>query len=125
MDHLSEQAIAALARHLDEAEARIGKELETAQRASSDLPVGEVEDEADVAFDTETKAMGEAMLQRHLAQLRDIAAARERIKAGVYGVCADCGSEIDYARLEAYPTAKRCTACQRHHERLFAPEAAA
>lgn len=125
MDHLSEQAIAVLAKQLDEAEVRIAKELEDAERASHDLPVGEVEDEADVAFDTETKAMGEAMLQRHLAQLRDIAAARERIKTGVYGVCADCGSEIDYARLAAYPAAKRCTVCQRHHERLFAPEAAA
>ena len=35
-----------------------------------------------------------------------------------YGECADCGNPIPYARLVAYPAAKRCVACQERTERL-------
>ena len=43
------------------------------------------------------------------------------IAAGRYGVCIDCGTAIDFKRLEAYPTAKRCIACQQRRERTRAP----
>ncbi len=39
---------------------------------------------------------------------------------GRYGVCVDCGAEIGYEPLLAYPTAKRCIACQRQHEMTYA-----
>jgi RNA polymerase-binding transcription factor DksA len=32
-------------------------------------------------------------------------------------VCVDCGASVGYERLEAYPTAKRCLACQQAHEK--------
>ena len=50
------------------------------------------------------------------ADVRDILAARLRMNAGTYGTCVDCGEAIGYQRLLAYPTAKRCIACQREHE---------
>ena len=40
-------------------------------------------------------------------------AALERINAGTFGVCIDCGSQIQVGRLMAYPYFSRCTACQR------------
>ena len=40
----------------------------------------------------------------------------EEIAAGDYGVCIDCGNAIPYARLAAYPSAKRCVRCQQRHE---------
>ena len=39
-------------------------------------------------------------------------AALNRIKAGTYGVCPDCGAEIPAQRLEAVPTALRCMPCE-------------
>ena len=45
-------------------------------------------------------------------------AALERIQVGTYGICTDCGISIPPARLNAYPTAKRCVDCQslsEHH----------
>lgn len=59
-----------------------------------------------------------AMNEHETAKLGDIAAALERIQAGTYGVCTDCGVSIPPARLHAYPTAKRCIDCQaqvEHH----------
>ncbi|MDN3517348.1 TraR/DksA family transcriptional regulator [Aquisalimonas lutea] len=59
----------------------------------------------------------EVDLQRDTEELRDIEQALERIHAGTYGYCVDCGDEVAVARLRAYPTAKRCLECQELHER--------
>ena len=59
-----------------------------------------------------------AINEHETAELGDIEAAMERMDAGTYGQCADCGVTIPPARLNAYPTAKRCIDCQtlaEHH----------
>ncbi|MGX6566661.1 TraR/DksA C4-type zinc finger protein [Cupriavidus necator] len=56
-------------------------------------------------------------------RLADIDAARARMQHGQYGACIDCGEPIPFSRLQAYPTAKRCTACQSRRERLYARQA--
>ena len=61
-----------------------------------------------------------ADIDRHIEEIRDIDAALIRIAGHNYGVCCDCGVEIDAQRLEAYPTAKRCLACQSRHEKTHA-----
>lgn len=57
-----------------------------------------------------------AELQQELTGLADVEAAQQRITDGSYGECQDCGADIDPRRLDAYPTAKRCLACQARHE---------
>jgi DnaK suppressor protein len=63
-----------------------------------------------------------AMLDRQIQGLRDIEAAFRRIKEGEYGVCIDCGDDIGFTRLQAYPTAKRCIVCQEKREREYVQE---
>ena len=63
-----------------------------------------------------------AMIDRHIQEIRDIEAARARIKDDRFGICADCGQEISFERLLAYSTAKRCLACQRQRERTYVHE---
>jgi DnaK suppressor protein len=53
-----------------------------------------------------------AMNEHETAELGDIEAALQRLQAGTYGQCTDCGVTIPPARLNAYPTAKRCIDCQ-------------
>jgi len=60
-----------------------------------------------------------AQLDRHIEAMRDIEAALQRVKNGNYGVCIDCGDDIAFARLQAYPTAKRCIVCQEKREREY------
>jgi RNA polymerase-binding transcription factor DksA len=57
-----------------------------------------------------------AIIDRHVEEIRDIDAALLRIASGSYGRCADCSELIDAARLDAYPTAKRCHRCQSRRE---------
>ncbi len=58
----------------------------------------------------------DAELQRAARELQDVDSALQRIGAGTYGRCSDCGVGIPAARLAAYPTAKRCLPCQTAHE---------
>lgn len=64
-----------------------------------------------------------AEVARDAAELQDILAAESRIVAGNYGQCIDCDEPIPYARLNAYPTAKRCLRCQQVREATRAPTA--
>ena len=49
--------------------------------------------------------------------LAEIDAALERIEAGTYGICTNCGKEIPAERLEAIPYATLCIDCKRKEER--------
>jgi DnaK suppressor protein len=53
-----------------------------------------------------------AINEHETAELGDIEAALERMDAGTYGQCSECGVTIPPARLNAYLTAKRCIDCQ-------------
>ena len=63
-----------------------------------------------------------AILDRHIDGIRDIEAALQRIREGSYGVCVDCGDDVGFTRLRAYPTAKRCIVCQEQREKQYAQE---
>ena len=81
---------------------------------------GVVGDAADQAFAKTRAGVETELVDRHLRELRAIEAARERINAGTFGVCPDCGAAIAPARLRANPAALRCTECQSRHEKVFA-----
>ena len=49
---------------------------------------------------------------RESDELNQVQAALDRMAAGTYGVCIDCGTDIPLARLQAAPATKRCMACQ-------------
>jgi DnaK suppressor protein len=71
---------------------------------------GEVSD-VDVQQDLEL-----ALVQMKLETLRQIDAALDRLDAGRYGRCAECGEEIAASRLKALPFAVRCLDCQEARE---------
>lgn len=57
-----------------------------------------------------------ALDEHETAELRLLDAALERIRAGTYGRCIDCGEPIALARLQAAPAAPRCVVCQQSSE---------
>jgi DnaK suppressor protein len=68
-------------------------------------------------FDNRAQAISErddefAMNEHETAELGALDAALERLEAGHYGECKDCGTSIPQARLVAYPAALRCIECQ-------------
>lgn len=81
---------------------------------------GRVTDTGDAAVADLLADLGAAIIDRQINEIRDIDAARRRIETGSYGVCIDCGTEIGFERLMAYPTAKRCFPCQSQREKNYA-----
>lgn len=77
----------------------------------------DVDDEAvaDTIVDVDNAIIG-----MHLQKARDLNAALDRIQTGTYGICIDCGDDISFERLTAYPTAKRCIICQSRREKTRA-----
>jgi len=59
----------------------------------------------------------EAMLDSASSQRDGVLAALDRIEAGRYGKCVDCGHDIPEGRLEVQPAACRCVGCQGKHAR--------
>jgi DnaK suppressor protein len=43
--------------------------------------------------------------------------ALRRIDSGAYGICLNCGTAIDHARLETIPYARLCIPCKARQER--------
>lgn len=113
IDHLSRLMDERWTREFSEIRALLASLSEERQRVTLGERAADTLDEA--LLDT-LSAVDEALIRQNRQDVRDIAAARERIKAGTYGECIDCGSDIRYERLLAYPTAKRCIDCQRTHE---------
>jgi RNA polymerase-binding protein DksA len=73
-------------------------------------------DVGDRAFLDLASEMDLAIADRDIQQLRDVEAAQQRIAARTFGICTDCGEPIAMARLRAFPTAQRCSACQTAEE---------
>ena len=80
---------------------------------------GAVADGGDKAAADLMSDLDSAELNRDLDELRQLEAAQGRLTDRSYGVCVDCGAEIDFERLLAQPAALRCVDCQRVHERTF------
>jgi len=59
-----------------------------------------------------------AEISRDVEELRDVEAALERVGDGTYGVCSQCGADIEHDRLSAVPAASRCYGCQVEFESL-------
>ncbi len=98
-------------------------ELEhSGDRHRIDLLNGEPGDSGDESMAEALADINVAQLDRHVHGMRDIEAAMLRVKGGEFGVCIDCGDDIAFDRLKAYPTAKRCITCQEKREKSYAQE---
>lgn len=63
-----------------------------------------------------------ALVDRQVTELREVEAALKRLADLDFGDCTECGGEIGFERLMAYPIARRCVRCQVLHEKTYAHE---
>ena len=69
------------------------------------------EDGAGLASRTLLEDLAVGTLRREQQLLREIDAALERLRKGLYGTCESCGAEIPERRLQALPLARFCLRC--------------
>jgi RNA polymerase-binding transcription factor DksA len=96
------------------------EELTRATERSYEAIAGEVPDFGDQATAASLADYDNAIARRHIEVIKEIDDALVRIRTHRFGRCVECDSPMEYARLKAFPTARRCVACQSLHERTFA-----
>jgi DnaK suppressor protein len=70
-------------------------------------------DNADHALTSQNNNREMLLLNHIQGQLDDIDGALKRLETGTYGICTECGDNIQPGRLEIMPTAALCVECQR------------
>jgi len=108
---------------LDERRSALLAELREDAERAREQPyaehAGTAPDAGDESVATLIADLEQADMTRDLDEYRALEAARARLKTGEYGTCIDCGNDIGYERLKAFPAALRCIQCQERHERTF------
>jgi DnaK suppressor protein len=80
-----------------------------------------VRDPIDQAIDSQISGDAAAESKRAQANMEKVRNALDRIAAGTYGKCLNCGRDIESARLEAVPWAEYCLKDQELLERATNP----
>lgn len=89
------------------------------QTLASDMGINvdDLPDEMDLASAEYNHAMNFRLRGREKTLLRKIELALERMEAGEYGLCEECGDDIGIRRLEARPVTTLCIRCKEEQER--------
>ena len=63
-----------------------------------------------------------ALVDRQINEMRELEMSLKYLSELEFGDCIDCGNEIGFDRLIAYPSAQRCIQCQSQYEKTFPHE---
>jgi RNA polymerase-binding transcription factor DksA len=121
MSHLSDEQLSELKQTLEAERQQLRQDirdelLRTDAEQYGEL-AGQVHDTGDESVADLLSDINTAVLGQSIKALREVEAAQERMKEGWYGRCEECQEEIPFARLEAYPTARRCMLHQEQYEK--------
>ncbi len=75
------------------------------------------QDLADKASSAYTKEFLYSLSNTDREALQQVDEALQRIRKGTYGVCVECGEDLNKKRLEAVPWASHCISCQEKIEK--------
>ncbi len=95
-------------------ETRMGQKLtrETGQKIDSAM------DSADQSAQDVDQGIDYSIIEMKYEQFKDIADAFRKLQSDSYGLCEECGNEIDIKRLEVNPLARYCIECKTRKEQI-------
>ena len=95
-------------------EAQMGRRLtrETGQRIDAAM------DSADLSSQDMDQGIDYSLLEMKYEQYKDIADAFRKLQNNTFGLCEECGEEIDIKRLQVNPLARFCIACKTQKEEI-------
>ncbi|HXY54596.1 MAG TPA: TraR/DksA C4-type zinc finger protein [Nitrospirota bacterium] len=95
-------------------EVRMGRRLvpETGQKIDSAM------DSADLSSQDMDQGIDYSLLEMKYEQYKDIADAFRKLQNSTYGLCEECGEEIDIKRLQVNPLARYCISCKTKKEEI-------
>ncbi|HET7319677.1 MAG TPA: TraR/DksA C4-type zinc finger protein [Nitrospirota bacterium] len=95
-------------------EAQMGRKLlaETGQKIDSAM------DSADQSALDVDQGIDYSLLEMKYEQYKDIADAFRKLQNNTFGLCEECGQEIDIKRLQVNPLARFCITCKQKKEEI-------
>ncbi len=95
-------------------EAQMGRKLirEAGQKVDSAM------DSADLSSQDTDQGIDYSLLEMKYEQYKDIADAFRKLQNNTFGLCEECGEEIDIKRLQVNPLARYCIACKTKKEEI-------
>ena len=95
-------------------ESMMGQKLtrETGQKIDSAM------DSADQSAQDVDQGIDYSIIEMKYEQYKDIADAFRKLQSDSYGLCEECGNEIDIKRLEVNPLARYCIECKTRKEQI-------
>ncbi len=78
--------------------------------------IGHADDSEEKAEELSQYAVDKPVEENFEVRLKAINEALEKINAGTYGKCTNCGNDIATKRLEALPTASLCADCAQQQQ---------
>jgi DnaK suppressor protein len=79
--------------------------------SSKEMGQDGIQDIGDEAANIYNKQILLSLTESERVRLQEMDEALDRIKAGTYGICEECGEPIGLKRLEVRPVAKYCVPC--------------
>ncbi|MEV7191633.1 TraR/DksA family transcriptional regulator [Streptomyces sp. NPDC093510] len=102
---------------------RLGSEITASEDALAglmrDSGDGAGDDEADTGTKNITREHEMSLAANAREMLEQTERALERLDAGTYGLCENCGNPIGKARMQAFPRATLCVECKQKQERRY------
>ncbi|MGZ3098651.1 TraR/DksA C4-type zinc finger protein [Streptomyces sp. H72] len=102
---------------------RLRTEIDSSERSLQgmmrDSGDGAGDDEADTGSKNITREHELALAATAREVLTQTERALERLDAGTYGLCENCGNPIGKARMQAFPRATLCVECKQKQERRY------
>ncbi|MEV6755621.1 TraR/DksA C4-type zinc finger protein [Streptomyces sp. NPDC051214] len=102
---------------------RLGSEIASSEDALAglmrDSGDGAGDDDADTGTKNITREHEMSLAANAREMLEQTERALERLDAGTYGICENCGSPIGKARMQAFPRATLCMDCKQKQERRY------
>ena len=80
-------------------------------KIKADIGRGLDADSKEQSGQLENQEVLDALANEATGEIADINAALQRLDEGNYGVCSNCGEDIDTRRLDALPYAVECIDC--------------
>jgi DnaK suppressor protein len=120
-DQLAQLKAALQQRYLELRE-EIRSELERSGNEHYADLAGSVADPGDASVADMLVDLNANLVDRQVNEIREVEATLKRLAELDFGDCIECGGEIGFERLMAYPTAQRCVRCQELHEKTYSHE---
>ncbi|MFC8246368.1 TraR/DksA family transcriptional regulator [Streptomyces chartreusis] len=102
---------------------RLRNEIETSEQSlvglMRDSGDGAGDDQADTGAKNITREHELALAANAREMLTQTERALEKLDAGTYGLCENCGNPIGKARMQAFPRATLCVECKQKQERRY------